>query len=274
MMPMPRPSLALATAMILTPHLAAAAPEERGSPSAAPLGHRPEEAARASLRLNGAASVVDSLVRPHAPAVERATGLRLAVDRSNAGKGLKDLVEGRCDIALASASLEATIDAARSAGLTGGVPDLRMHVIATSEVVFIVHPSNAARALTWEQLRDIHTGAITNWKQVGGADLPIVVFTDAAASATRGLVRQVVMGGADYGRDARALAKVSDVNEQVARTPGGVGGLGLEFVDPARVAVVRTRKVERPLAFVTVGAPGTDATRVIEAYRVESRRAP
>jgi phosphate transport system substrate-binding protein len=220
--------------------------------------------------MHGAASVVDSLVKPHAAAVEAATGLRLEVDRSNAGKGLKDLVEGRCDVALASASLEATVDAARSAGLTAKVPALVMNVIATSEVVFIVHPSNEVRALTWEQLRDIHAGAITSWKQVGGADLPIVVFTDAAASATRGLVRQVVMGGADYGPDARALAKVSDVNEEVARTPGGVGGLGLEFVDPERVAVVRTSKVERPLAFVTVGAPGAGAAKVIEAYRVAS----
>jgi phosphate transport system substrate-binding protein len=220
-----------------------------------------------AVRLHGAASVVDSLVRPHAEAVERRTGLALAVDRSNAGKGLRDLVEGRCDLALASASLETTIAAARAAGLSGAVPELRLHVAATSEVVFVVHPSNPVKALTWEQLRDIHTGRVVRWSEVGGRDEAIAVFTDAAASATRGLLKQVVLGGAEYGPDVTALAAVKDVNDRVAATPAGVGGLGLEFVDPARVAVVRTARIERPLAFVSAGRPSDAAQRVIDAYR-------
>ncbi len=224
---------------------------------------------RAPIRLHGAASVVDGLVRPHAAAVERATGVALAVDRSNAGKGLRDLVEGRCDLALASASLEASLEAARTAGLAGPAPDLRMHVVASSEIVFVVHPSNKVRRLTWEQLRDVHTGRIASWRELGGAELPIAVLTDAAASATRSLIRQVVLGGADYGSAARALAAVKDVNDEVARDPAAIGGLGVEFVDPARVAIVETRKVERPLAFVSLGPPGEDAARVIAAYRAQ-----
>jgi len=219
------------------------------------------------LRLHGAASVVDGLVRPHAEAVQRRTGIALSVDRSNAGKGLADLVQGRCDLALASASLEATVAAARAAGLAGELPDLRLHVAATSEVVFVVHPSNPVKALTWEQLRDIHTGEIARWSEVGGRDEPVVVFTDAAASATRGLLKQVVLGGAEYGPAATALAAVKDVNDRVAVTPAAIGGLGLEFVDPARVAVVQTRKIERPLAFVSIGPPRPDAQRVMEAFR-------
>jgi phosphate transport system substrate-binding protein len=143
-----------------------------------------------------------------------------------------------------------------------------MHVVATSEVVFVVHPSNPVKALSWEQLRDIHTGRIGRWSEVGGRDVLIDVVTDAAASATRGLLKQVVLGGAEYGPGARALAAVKDVNDVVAVTPAAIGGLGLEFVDPARVAVVQTRKIERPLAFVTRGAPGEDAAAVIEAYRI------
>src|SRR6516225_3917525 len=67
------------------------------------------------VRLHGAASVIENLVGPHKAAVEAATGLALVVEKSNAGKGLKDLIEGKCDAALASASIEATVAAARSA---------------------------------------------------------------------------------------------------------------------------------------------------------------
>jgi len=226
----------------------------------------------AVVRLHGAASVVDALVKPHAAAVEKATGLGLVVDRSNAGKGLKDLAEGKCDLALVSASLEATLGAARTAGLASAPADLRMHVVATSEVVFVVHPSNPVRKLSWEQIRDVHTGRIASWKDVGGADLPIAVVTDAAASATRGLIKQVVLGGSEYAAGARAMAAVAEVNEEVARNPAAIGGLGREFADPARVAVVETRKVERPLAFVSVGPPGENAARVIDAYRAQVAR--
>jgi phosphate transport system substrate-binding protein len=265
-MPSPHHCIAFAAAVALAP-AGGRAGGTGGAPSPGDAGT--SSAQEAAVRLHGAASVVDSLAKPHAAAVEKATGLKLVIDRSNAGKGLRDLVEGKCDIALASASLEATVDAARTAGLTAAVPDLRMQVLATSEVVFIVHPSNPVRKLTWEQIRDLHTGKIARWKELGGPDVPVAVVTDAAASATRGLIKQVVLGGSEYAPSARAVAAVAEVNEEVARNPAAIGGLGREFADPKRVASVDTKKVERPLAFVTVGAPGEKAAKVIEAYRAQ-----
>ena len=125
-----------------------------------------------NVKLSGAASVVDSLVEPHKDAVEKATGYQLIVDKSNAGKGLIDLINGKCDAAMTSASLEATVQAAKSAGLDRALPDLQMHVIKKSEVVFIVHPTNTVKSLSWKQITDIHTGLVTNWKELGGKDFP------------------------------------------------------------------------------------------------------
>lgn len=227
----------------------------------------PSSSPRGPVRLHGAASVADGLVLPRRARVEAATGLSLAIERSNAGRGLVDLVEGRCDAAMASASIEATVAAARSAGLERPVPDLRLHLLGTSEVVFAVHPSNPVKSLSWEQLREIHAGRIASWREVGGPDLPIAVYTDAAASATRALVQQVILAGAPYAPAARAVGSVREVCEEVARDPRGIGALGLEFADPSRVAIVRTDKVERPLALLTVGEPSEAVRRVIEAYR-------
>ena len=219
------------------------------------------------VQLNGAASVIDALVGPQRAAVESSTGVQMVVEKSNAGRGLKDLIEGRCDAALVSASLESCLEAARSAGLTQAPPaDLRMDTVSFSEVVFVVHPDNPVRALTWEQLRDIHTGKLGNWKQLGGPDRPIAVFTDAAASATRALVKQVVLAGAEYAGSARAVAQVKEVATEVAGNEAGIGALGLEFATP-QVRIVETKQVLRPLAFVTRGEPGEALGKVIEAYR-------
>ena len=236
--------------------------------------HRDVAAATKSppLRIHGAASVFDSVVVPYRSAVEKTTGVSLAVEKSNAGKGLKDLAEGKCELAMVSASLEASLAGAKTVGLEKAPPDLRMHVVATSEVVFVVHPSNPVKSLSWEQLKDIHTGKVTNWKQVGGKDQPIAVYTDAAASATRGLVKQVVLGGADYAPSAQALGFVKDVNDRVAKDEAGVGALGLEFADPKQVTIVQSKKVERPLAFLSVGPPSAEAQKVIDAFRTAAKK--
>jgi phosphate transport system substrate-binding protein len=222
------------------------------------------------VRLNGAASVVTELVAPHKDAVEKAIGYKLVVDKSNAGKGLIDLIDGKCDAAMASASLEATMAGAKSAGLVKPVPDLKMHVVKESEVVFIVHPTNPVKSLTWEQLKDINTGKITNWKQVGGNDLPITVYTDAKASATRGLIKQVVMGNSEYAASAKAVEFVKQVNDRVAVDHSGIGGLGLSFVDPKKVSVLGSKKIVRPLGFITVGAPTPKLQKVIDSFKQAS----
>jgi phosphate transport system substrate-binding protein len=224
------------------------------------------------VKLNGAASVVTDLVSPHQSAVEKATGIKLIVNKSNAGKGLIDLVDGSCDAAMASASLEATVQAAKSAGLIKPVPDLRMHVIAKSEVVFVVHPSNPVKKLTWEQITDVHTGKISNWKDLGGKDLAITVYTDAKASATRGLIKQVVMGNAEYAANAKAVGFVKEVNDKVALDASGIGGLGSGFVEPGQVSIVSTKKIERPLGFITVGAASAKVQKVMDAFKAASAK--
>ena len=222
------------------------------------------------IKLSGAASVVSELVAPQQKTVEQATGIKLIVNKSNAGKGLIDLIDGKCDAAMASASLEATVKAAKSAGLAKPVPDLIMHVLATSEVVFIVHPSNSVQKLSWAQITDVHTGKITNWKELGGKNMPITVYTDATASATRGLIKQVVMGNSEYSPSAKAVDFVKDVNNKVASDESGIGGLGLGFVDAGKVSIVSSKKVERPLAFITVGEPSANVQKVIDAFKAVS----
>jgi phosphate transport system substrate-binding protein len=223
------------------------------------------------VRIHGAASVFDSVIVPYRSAVEKSTGMSLAVEKNNAGKGMKELAEGKCEVAMVSASLEASLAAAKSAGLEKAPSNLQMHLIATSEVVFVVHPSNPVKRLSWDQLKDVHTGKITNWKQLGGKDQPIVVYTDAAASATRGLIKQVVMGNSDYAPAAKAVGFVKEVNDRVAQDEAGVGALGLEFADPKQVTVVQTKKVERPLAFVTVGPPTEAVQKIIDGFRAEAK---
>ncbi|MBT0664166.1 substrate-binding domain-containing protein [Geobacter pelophilus] len=228
--------------------------------------HR-KEAEKTVVKLHGAASVVDSLVNPHKKTVEKNTGYVLDVVKSNAGKGLIDLADGKCDASMASASVDTVVQAAKGAGREVDGSKLQLHVIAKDEVVFVVNPANKVQKLSLQQVKEIHTGKIVNWKEVGGDDLAITVVTDTLASATRGLIKQSVMKNEEYRADTLPV-NVAQISDEVAKVPGAIGGLGAGFVKPELVRKLDTgSKVERPLGLITLGPPSAKVAKVIEAYK-------
>src|SRR5262245_46669667 len=156
-----------------------------------------------TVKLNGATTVQNVVVNPHREAVQKATGHTLEIVGNATGKGLVDLSEGKCDAAMVSEPLDIAVSAAETAGKKIDPKTLQMLEIRKDEIVFVVHPGNGVGALTWDQLRDIHTGKTTNWKQVGGKDAPIVVYSDAVTGGTRAMIKKVVMGGAEYGAEVK-----------------------------------------------------------------------
>lgn len=228
-------------------------------------------AGAAQVRLRGATTVVDRVVTPHKDAVEKATGHTLDVVGNATGKGLVDLHEGRADAAMVSEPMEIAAVAAAAAGKTVDPSKLQFHVVAKDSIVFVVHPSNPVTSLTWEQLRGIHTGRIKNWRDVGGRDQPITVFSDTPTGGTRAMVKATVMERQEYAPTVVALTAVRKVQDMVAADPTGIGGLGKGFVD-GRTKIVQTKELERPLGFVTIGTPSPAVKAVIDAFKAESAK--
>ncbi len=152
-------------------------------------------------------------------------------------------------------------------------PDLNIIIIALDGLALIVHPSNTGVSnLTIDQVKDIFSGEITNWSQVGGDDRPIVVAIRDAASGTRAFFSDFVMKGEDYARGSLERNSNGAVRQTVAQTPGAIGYVGLGFLDaevkainiinndvPVQPTVANTVKgdypLARPLIFLTKGEP-------------------
>jgi phosphate transport system substrate-binding protein len=156
---------------------------------------------------------------------------------------------------MVSEPMDIALDAAAAAGKKIDAGTLQFHEVRKDEIVFIVHSANPVTKLTLAQIRDIHIGKITNWNQVGGKDLPITVYSDAVTGGTRAMVKKVVLGGTDYAESVKSQTNVARVADVVAKDEGGFGGIGKGFVDPTKMKIVQTDKIERPLGFITVGAP-------------------
>ena len=228
-------------------------------------------AAADTVKMSGASTVLNVVITPTKAAVEKSTGHTLAIIGSGTGKGLVDLAEGNSDIAMVSEPLDIAVEAAAVAGKKVDPKSIQFFELKKDEIVFVVNPANSVGKLTWDQIRDIHTGKISNWKEVGGKDMAIVVYSDSTTGGTRAMVKKIVMGGAEYGPAVKAQTSVKRAAEMVGTDEAGITGVGKGFVDASKNKTLDTKKLERPLALVTLGAPKPAAKAVIDAFAKEAK---
>lgn len=225
-----------------------------------------------TVKLCGSNTVQQQLVVPHRDAVQKASGHTLEIVANGTGKGLADLGNGKCDASMSSDFLEDAVAAAEKAGKKMDPKSLVFHPIKTDEIVFIVHPSNTVGSLTWDQLRDIHTGKISNWKEVGGKDMPITVHSEVATGGNGAMIKSSVLAKADFGPGVKTYDKPQRVAEMIKGDEKGIGGLGKGLIaDPSKIKIIQTKKLERPLAMITVGPATPKVKQVIDAFKAASK---
>lgn len=97
-------------------------------------------------------------------------------------------------------------------------------IVAKDGIAIVVNPKNKAINLTTDQVRDIFNGKITNWKEVGGNDVPITVVSREAGSGTRSSFEQIV-GNINLKRDALIQDSNGTIRETVANDANSIGYL-------------------------------------------------
>jgi phosphate transport system substrate-binding protein len=191
-------------------------------------------------------------------------GLTITVKKTGSGDGAAALLDGRCDIANMSRFMKE--EEFKKAVEKGIFPVA--HVIAMDGVCIIVHPSNPIKQLTTAQVRDIYMGKITNWKELGGADMPIVVISRDTSSGTYESVHELVMKKEKMAENVEYVNANPQAYARVKTTVGAIGYVGLGFVDSNVRAleidgIVPTKKtiasgtypITRPLFMFTNGYP-------------------
>ncbi|MCK9304037.1 MAG: phosphate ABC transporter substrate-binding protein [Bacteroidales bacterium] len=196
-------------------------------------------------------------------------GVNITVSESGSGNGAKALLNGSCDIANLSRDLK---DSEKSAMKEMGVDPCK-HIVAFDALPVIVHPSNRVKRLTIDQVRDIYTGKITNWKDVGGGNRRIVVISRDTNSGTFETFMHLVMGkDARITDSAEYTGSNGAVRQRVQMTRGAIGYAGLGFVDrsvkplaingiepSAETVLNKTYPLARELYMFTNGKPVKDS---------------
>ncbi|HOG50179.1 MAG TPA: substrate-binding domain-containing protein [Lentisphaeria bacterium] len=221
------------------------------------------------FRLHGAATLAKNIVQPNQAAIESKAGLKLSVLVNGSGNGLMDLVAGKADMAMIAAPIEAEAKIINTkAPGTLDVSTLRVKQVGAAKVQLIVHPANPVK-LTAAQAKDIISGKITNWKDVGGADGAILVVAEAMGQGTRAVVETVFLKGS-IAANARIVPTLVQVAEVVKQSPNAVGYGNSSSITPA-VSTVSGIDIPQPLSLVTKGAPTPAAEKVISAIAAHAK---
>ncbi|MBI5380266.1 MAG: substrate-binding domain-containing protein [Opitutae bacterium] len=211
--------------------------------------------AQTVLRFAGA-TTLEKAIKPIAGAIGQTHKVTIELVPNGAGRGLEDLVAGKAQVAMLAGSL--TNFAAQINGKKPGTIDpekLKVHPLFEMGAVVIVHPSNPVASLTHEQIRGLFSGKITNWKEVGGPDTPVLIVISAPSDGVRSVVTEKIMADTAYAATARMFQTSPEMNKVVAQVPGAVAMLSEKNAAPEVRAIKPAQPILVPYSLISIGEP-------------------
>ena len=158
--------------------------------------------------------------------------IRISVTGGGSGTGIAALINGTVDIANASRKIK---DEELTEAQSKAVDPLE-HIIARDAIAVIVNPENPVNELTLQQIADIYSGKITNWREVGGEDRPIVKLSRETNSGTHVYFLETVLRLGDkenktlFSTDTLLLPSSEGIIAEVRQNPNAIGYDGLGYV--------------------------------------------
>ncbi len=139
--------------------------------------------------------------------------------QGGSGVGISDVNTGKVDIGAASRALSATD------------PALKTTLIGYDGVAIILHPSNTIQDLKKDDIIKLFSGAVTNWQEIGGPDMPIALVTREEGSGTLTSFKELVMGKTPMIANTVVESSNGAVRTYVSTNLGAIGFLSLGYVD-------------------------------------------
>jgi phosphate transport system substrate-binding protein len=185
-----------------------------------------------SLQIKGSDTMVN-LGQAWAEAyMKQNPGTSIAVTGGGSGTGISAMVNNTCDIAEVSREMkESEIKLVESKGFTP-----KKITVALDGLAVVVNPANKISELTIDQLADIFTGKIKNWKELGGRDAKIVLLSREVNSGTHVYFKEHVLrkgkadGNEEFAPEALLLSSSQAIADEVSQNLDAIGYYGMGYI--------------------------------------------
>jgi phosphate transport system substrate-binding protein len=186
--------------------------------------------------------------------------VRISVTGGGTGTGIAAMLNGTVDIANASREMKPEeMIAAKDKGMTP-----QQFIVAGDAIAVIVNPENPVQQLTLQQISDIYTGKIRNWRDVGGENRPIVLLSRESNSGTytyflENVIRLGKKSDLLFWPDTLLMPSSEGISAEVRQNPNAIGYDGLGYVTPDQkmIAVAKDGKAPHVLPSKDTALDGT-----------------
>lgn len=175
---------------------------------------------------------------------ETHNGTKFNVQGGGSGMGIRSTEQGIAEIGMSSKSLS-----------DGGKKNITGVLIGKEGIAIGVSKDNSIDDFTKDQVRDIFSGKITNWKELGGSDIPINVVTREEGSGTRQAFESIVMKDDSIKDDAIVQSSTESLAQSVKSDSGAIGFMSFSHLS----ADVKSVKIEGVIVSEATIADGSYA---------------
>lgn len=180
-----------------------------------------------NIKLKGSDTVLPLAQKFSEKYMKANAGSKISVTGGGSGVGIAALIDGTTDVAMSSRKIKMS----EKLKLQDAGKTVKEVVIANDALAVIVNPSNKVSQLTRVQLEGIFTGKIKNWKEVGGDDLKIIVYSRESSSGTYDFFKEHVMSNKNYASSVLNMPATGAITQAVGQTKGAIGYVGLAYIE-------------------------------------------
>ena len=188
---------------------------------------------KVNFKIKGSDTVLPLTQKEAEIYLKKNAGSSIMVTGGGSGVGISALMNGTTDIAQASRSLK--LD--EKMKLNDAGKSFKETIIAYDALAVIVNPANKVTKLTREQLEGIFTGKIKNWKEVGGDDMKIVVYSRETSSGTYEFFKEHVLSKKNFAPSALLMPASGAIVQSISQTKGAIGYVGLAYLEKTVKAI-------------------------------------
>lgn len=177
---------------------------------------------KTAISVSGSTSIGPSMEKVAEQFEKNNEGISVEIQQIGSSAGIKNVIDGVSEIGMSSRDLK---DEEKNAGL-------QETKIATDGIAVITNKNNKVKNLTKEQVKDIYTGKIKNWKEVGGNDAPIVVVSREEGSGTRDGFQEILgFESTELLKDAQISDGSGNIKSTIEGNENSIGYISFGYVD-------------------------------------------
>jgi phosphate transport system substrate-binding protein len=218
------------------------------------------------IRVGGGAAPINNIFKRVKDAFEKESGHKLVLSEDGPDVALMELDKGNLDLATAGLPYADWVKLLDAKNYILKKPDdIKYRTIGRDLVQVYVSPDVSVTELSKDQLNEIFSGRVTNWKAVGGSDGPITIIFGEKIPGTNKVWEKEILGGGKWAKNVKKVGTAPEIGKTIAATKGsiGIGPIGLDTAD-APIRTVRTPVVGRPIMAATMGIPSPEVSALYD----------